>query len=235
MNDIILLLDLPVRIIYKSIRHTYFRVKANGIIQITTNKRASNERIQELLAKFYNSLQKQREQILAQEAQNLLSIQENGRIWRLGKEFEVRLLIGKTNNVIFNDSVCLLTMKDIHDNDLKSRTLTRYFKSFAKEHFLDRLKAHFTYFANLGYSLPRLSIKTMRTRWGSYSPQAHKINLNLALIYLDNSLIDYVVIHELCHLLELNHSLRFYQLMEKFLPNWYELKQKLNQFSYILI
>ena len=74
----------------------------------------------------------------------------------------------------------------------------------------------------------------MRTRWGSYSLAVNKVNLNLALVKLDIKLIDYVVVHELCHIIEQNHSSRVYALMNKILPNWKELKQELNSFSHIL-
>lgn len=67
----------------------------------------------------------------------------------------------------------------------------------------------------------------MKTRWGSCS-RAGVIRLNLRLIQAPRACIDYVIIHELCHLQEHNHSKRYYALLDRALPEWRELRQKLN-------
>lgn len=92
----------------------------------------------------------------------------------------------------------------------------------------------FPQFAKLGYHLPRLSIKKMRTRWGSYSAKTHRIHLNQILLYLDIKFSRYVIIHELCHLIEMNHSPQFYALMDFYQPDWRTLKLELNKFAYLL-
>ena len=65
-----------------------------------------------------------------------------------------------------------------------------------------------------------LKVRPMQTRWGSCQPQKRKIVLNSLLVQLDDSLIDYVIIHELCHLDVANHSARFYKLVESFCPDY---------------
>ena len=72
-------------------------------------------------------------------------------------------------------------------------------------------------------------IRRMSTRWGSCNPGAGRIWLSLELAKRAPELIDYVIVHELCHLLEPGHNSRFYALMTRFLPEWVQLKQRLNQ------
>lgn len=74
---------------------------------------------------------------------------------------------------------------------------------------------------------PALKIRKMKRRWGSYSMRGN-LNLNLYLIRFPLSQIDLVIVHELCHMLEFNHSPRFYQLMDTVLPHWRELDRQLN-------
>jgi len=81
----------------------------------------------------------------------------------------------------------------------------------------------------LGIGAPaQVTIRDMRTRWGSCSGQG-RVSLNAKLIQLELALIDYVVVHELCHLRELNHGRGFYALMDAALPHWQKLRTQIRQ------
>ncbi|MFR6467952.1 MAG: SprT-like domain-containing protein [Lachnospiraceae bacterium] len=69
----------------------------------------------------------------------------------------------------------------------------------------------------------------MKTRWGSCTVQTGKIRLNFSLARKPEACLEYVLVHELCHLLEPSHNARFHGLMDKFLPDWRERKLLLNQ------
>jgi predicted metal-dependent hydrolase len=71
-------------------------------------------------------------------------------------------------------------------------------------------------------------IKQMRTRWGSCNVHAHRVWLNLELAKKPLRCLEYVLVHEMVHLLERNHSRRFAALMSEFLPQWKLLKKELN-------
>ena len=74
-------------------------------------------------------------------------------------------------------------------------------------------------------TLPQIEIRKLKSRWGACFPQNNKLSFNLHLVHLDKSLIDYVIIHELCHFIQPNHSNEFYSEIEKRLPN-YRIKVK---------
>lgn len=75
-----------------------------------------------------------------------------------------------------------------------------------------------------GYSLQR-----MKTKWGSCNPRARSIRLNTELVKKPKDLLEYVVVHELVHLLEPKHSERFLGLMDKHYPTWREARAELNE------
>lgn len=77
---------------------------------------------------------------------------------------------------------------------------------------------------NMGLTCGRLSIRGQKTCWGSCSGKGN-ISLNWKLIMAPEAVIDYVIIHELAHLKELNHSRMFWQLVSKYCPEWREHKQ----------
>jgi predicted metal-dependent hydrolase len=76
-----------------------------------------------------------------------------------------------------------------------------------------------TYAAKLGVSYNQVKINKARTRWGSCSHRGN-LNFNLKVIMAPEPVIDYIVIHELCHLKEMNHSRRFWNIVEKYCPDW---------------
>lgn len=95
----------------------------------------------------------------------------------------------------------------------------------ARRHFTARLD-HFA--PQLGVRWQRLTLSSARTRWGSASADG-SIRLNWRLIHFSPALIDYVVVHELAHLREMNHSARFWQHVGQVLPDYGERRSRLRQ------
>ena len=77
-----------------------------------------------------------------------------------------------------------------------------------------------------GFGFNRVSIRNQRTRWGSCSIKGN-LNFNYKLLMLPQHLANYIIIHELCHLKELNHSPRFWNLVAQTMPNYSEIKKEL--------
>ncbi|NMZ52007.1 M48 family metallopeptidase [Pseudomonas poae] len=75
--------------------------------------------------------------------------------------------------------------------------------------------------------IPPLRIQAMKTQWGSCSPNG-RITLNPDLIKTSRDCIDYVILHELCHIAEHNHSERFYRLLNQVMPQWEKVKARLD-------
>lgn len=72
----------------------------------------------------------------------------------------------------------------------------------------------------IGVEAKQVRIRAMKTRWGSCNTRAQRIWINLWLIKKPQACVEYVIVHELIHLLEASHNQRFYQLMTQFLPDW---------------
>lgn len=87
----------------------------------------------------------------------------------------------------------------------------------------------------IGISFNKLSIKDNVSNWGSCSSRKN-INLNYKVIFLPRDLARYIVVHELCHIIHMNHSPNFWNLVEKFIPNYKLLKKILrNKYRNIII
>ena len=225
--------ELTVEVIYKPIKHCYLRIRSNGHVEISSSPHKKPAELEDLIRRCYPKLKQKLNKI-----QGVLQkkITPESNLSLLGVNYPIQQQIGLTadNSIRIVDGMCQISLRSASSLEDQKILIEKFYQQTAAKFFTELLQQRFTYFAKRGYSLPRLSIKTMRTRWGSYSLQTHRIHLNRALIQLERSLIDYVVVHELCHLVEQNHSSRFYALMSDFLPNWLELRAKLNQSSHIL-
>lgn len=104
--------------------------------------------------------------------------------------------------------------------------LDEWYKARAKEVFHKRLDAVLEQ-ALWVAERPPLRVLTMQTQWGSCSPNG-RITLNPLLVKAPRDCIDYVILHELCHIAEHNHSERFYRLMGQVMPVWNRIKSNLD-------
>ncbi len=77
-----------------------------------------------------------------------------------------------------------------------------------------------------GFTYNKVFIKNQKTRWGSCSKKGN-LNFSYRIIFLPQELVDYIVVHELCHLGEFNHSSKFWVLVTKTIPNYKKLKNEL--------
>jgi predicted metal-dependent hydrolase len=87
---------------------------------------------------------------------------------------------------------------------------------------------HFNKLYNLEFN--RISIKKQSTKWGSCSGKKN-LNFNYKILFLPSHLADYLVVHELCHLKEMNHSHKFWKLVEKTIPDYKKRKKELQNLA----
>ena len=94
--------------------------------------------------------------------------------------------------------------------------------------FADSLARVWPRFAEFNHPKPTLSVRQMRTRWGSCTPRTARIRLSPELVRARPECLDYVLLHECCHLLVGDHSQAFYDLQTRLLPDWQRWKAELN-------
>ncbi len=128
-----------------------------------------------------------------------------------GKRWAVQLELGSTFSGVYPEpSRCRLRLH-IAEGEGRDACAARLLRWFASRSLPLRLK---TLAGEGGFQYQRCSVRDQKSRWGSCS-SSRTISLNWRLLLLDVALQDYVMIHELCHLKEMNHSRRFWTLLER--------------------
>jgi len=81
----------------------------------------------------------------------------------------------------------------------------------------------------VGVKVKRFFVRKMKTKWGSCNPRTHSIRFNTDLAKKPTACLEYILVHEMAHLIERAHNARFIALMDRFLPSWRHLREELNR------
>ena len=192
-------------------KNTYIRVKKDLKVTVTTNYFVTNYAIDKLIRENYDRICRM---IDFQEKK----VKNNNGFFYLGKQYVV-IRCDKKGITFDGDKVYIGNDFDI-DN---------WYKKEAKKLFLDRLNYNYSKFTkNIPY--PKLRIRKMTTRWGVCNINTHIITLNLELIKRDIAYLDYVIIHEMSHLIHGDHSRSFWKLVESNMPDYKKYREEMKEF-----
>ena len=131
-----------------------------------------------------------------------------------------------TVNVEGNHRICL-TVKPGQGRDGRKKAITNWFRTQLKQSINEIIVR---WQPVVGVSVNEFRVRKMRTRWGSCNIRDRRIWLNLALVKLAEPFLEYVVVHEMVHLLERRHNDRFMGFMDQFIPGWRSLKKEMDMY-----
>lgn len=189
----------------------------DGIVKVTVPRTLSDRHVREFIWKsdawIQKKLQLQAECPVPQ-PKNFVS----GEIFPfLGEPYRLRVVQGVTSSVNLQNNKLIVTVcEEANGEPLIKSLLENWYLTQAR----DQLRAKTQRYARtVGVTPASVTVKSYKARWGSCSVRGD-LSFNWRLILAPHHIVDYVVIHELCHLLEHNHSPRFWQLVSRHVPGW---------------
>lgn len=145
----------------------------------------------------------------------------------LGRQYRLKFVEQEEEGVKIKGGYLIVYGKENSSAYMKAVLGTWYYKRALKK-FEEAYQEVYPLFRRYSIVQPTLKLMRMKNRWGSCTV-TDTIRLNPELIKVSKKCIEYVIIHELCHLIEKNHSKRFYELMGDILPDWQRWKLKLEK------
>lgn len=202
--------DTPyeVEVVRKNNKNTYIRIK-NNKVYITTNYFTTKRTITKLLTDNKTSIDKMIKTTIIKE-----------------KKKEEFLIFGRAYNIIYNPNIKEIIIKEDTLETPNDKTLNIWLNNIIKNIYQEKLTFWYENFQE-PIPNPNLKIRKMKTRWGVCNTKNHNVTLNYELYRYDIDCLEYVIIHELSHFLEPNHSKNFWRIVEKYCPNYKEIKNKL--------
>ncbi len=218
--------DLAYELVRSRRRTMELRVFPDQRIQVRAPLKASHKSIDAFVKSRQGWLEKVLKDVATRPQKPRWQLKEGAICHFLGERYRLKLAEGEVDVRRHQGEITLVLPHDLQLEDTYQNLLESWYRLEAKAYFPKRIRHYFPLFANLGYSQPTLRVKKMKTRWGSLSTRGY-INLNMTLMQYPPECIDEVVVHELCHLQEMNHGPRFKALQSRIMPDWPERKRRL--------
>ena len=226
MQKVINVDDLVVTIKYrKNMKNIYLKVEKNADVVVSAPPRTPNYLIKKLIRDNIDEIKLRRNNILMNDYTMKQYVTGEKHII-FGKEFVLEVKLGNKNVVRLSDDKIILVIKD-KDQD-RGQIVMSYLR---KVLYNKALEFSNKYEKIMGVHAEQLRIKKMKTRWGTCNIEAKRIWINYELIKYPIECLEHIVVHELTHLLETNHTPRFYALLGKYYPNFRENDKLIKEFS----
>lgn len=220
--------DLSVDVIYKKIKRINLSVRPpSGKISISAPKSVTLGNIREFIRKHINWIRKQKKNIqskIYREPYQFI----NGEIHYFNAQAYILSITEKKTkpSVILHEGNMLMTVRPDCNIEQRKSILHTWYRVQLKLVIPILIKK---YEPLMNVQVKEFGVKLMKTRWGTCNTNAKRIWLNLELAKKSHQSIEYIVVHEMVHLLEPSHNHRFKALMDKYMPQWRLHKSELNK------
>jgi predicted metal-dependent hydrolase len=215
-----------ITIIRKDVKHINLKVKPSGEVILTVPIHSDERDIAYVLKKRSGWIDKKIAFFEAYRDRDEKEYVSGENVRYLGRNYRLKVIESKEESVRLQKGYLQVFVKDTINYNKKKRLIKAWYMKKAKIHFL---KAIEKYKIVVKKEIVNIHIREMKTRWGSCNPSKGYINLNLKLIEKPTECIEYVVFHELAHLVYANHSIKFYNYLSFFMSDWRKRKERLEK------
>lgn len=220
--------DITVEVTQKDIKNVHLSVyPPYGKVKIAAPERMALDTIRIYAISKLSWIRKQQAKIVAQKREAPRAYITNESHYFQGKRYLLK--------VIIHQAAPFVKQKQNHlELHIRPETSTEKRKEILEEWYRSQLKITVAAYINkweklMNISVAEFGIKKMKTKWGTCNIDAKRIWINLELAKKPKACLEYIVVHEMVHFFERNHTNRFVALMDHYLPNWKGLKTELNQ------
>lgn len=225
VNGIVLEYDLQ----RKKVKNINLRVRPDGSVTVSANNRVSEERIEEFVRKnaetVIRAVKKYRD--AAKNSPSSLEYVDGEKVRVLGEDLTLRIMTGKRSKAEQNGNDITIIVPDPSNREEKARALDTFMRDVCKTATLEAFKRIYPRIEALGVAEPTVKFRKMTRKWGICRPERRELTFAYMLAAVPMDSIEYVVLHELVHLIHPDHSRRFYSKLAELMPDWQIRKKKL--------
>src|SRR2546422_4848348 len=219
---------LPVVIVRKDIKNLHLGVyPPNGRVRVAAPLRVSDDAVRLAVIGKLGWIKRQQTRFEAQSRQSEREMVSGESHYFLGQRYRLRVVShDPTAKVLVRSKSAIeLHVQPEMDTKQRERVLQRWYRHQLRELIPPLLEK---WQEALGVQVAACRIKRMKTKWGACNARARRIWLNLELAKKPVHCLEYIVVHDLVHLIERHHSDRFISIMDKCLPQWRLWRDELN-------
>ncbi len=211
---------IQVEIVRKDIKNLHLGVyPPNGRVRAAVPLRLEDDAVRLALVSRLGWIKRQRRAFLDQDRQSEREMVTGETHYVEGRRCRLKLVLhdGPAQVELRNNRTLVMRVRSQLESEQRLAVLERWYRARLREQACD-LVAHWA--TQLGVSVSGWGIRKMKTRWGTCNQDARRIWLNLELAKKPTQCVEYIVVHELAHILERHHNDKFAALMDQHLPDW---------------
>lgn len=220
--------DIAVDVVLKDIKNIHLSVHPpNGRVRISAPSRMKLDTIRVFAVSKLEWIKQQRRKLRAQERETPREYLERESHYVWGKRYLLSVAErDQAPSLLLQHSRMVLSVRAGTDAAAKEALVALWYREQVRA-AASNLIAKWA--PILGVGVNQVFVQQMKTKWGSCNPRARSIRLNTELAKKPGECLEYIVVHEMVHLLEPTHNARFVALMDQFMPTWQFCRQKLNR------
>lgn len=220
---------VSVQIVRKAIKNLHLGVyPPNGRVRVAAPLAVSDAAVRLAVIGKLGWIKRQRARFAGQERQSAREFVSGESHYYQGRRYRLRVIYGSgpTGVVLKNAATLVLHVREASDAVQRGRVLSAWYRARLKEQIPPLIKK---WEDVVGVQVADWRVKQMKTKWGACSIEPRRIWLNLELVKKPVQCLEYIIIHEMAHLLERHHNDRFTELMDGFMPQWRLHRTELNR------
>lgn len=226
MSKIIRVSHIEIEVNKKKIKNMYLKVsRQDGKVSVSAPLRTKDDIIKRFVASKLDWIDKQVKKFENRKSLIDLEYKQDEIHYVWGKPYSLEIKYENKKGVEILDDKLILAIHKDSTIIQRDKLLIEWYRKQLKERLPD-LVEKWEYI--IGVSIESVRVRNMTTRWGTCNTRDKRICFNLQLAKKPLRCLEYVVVHELVHLLEPSHNVVFKNHMDKYLPNWREIKRELN-------
>jgi predicted metal-dependent hydrolase len=221
--------DIPIQIVRKSIKNLHIGVyPPDGYVRVAAPLNLTDDNIRLAVVSRLSWIKKQQAKFQEQPRESKREMVAGESHYIFGHRYRMEVIErpGHHEVVIINNSTIQLFVNPGTSTKNRTLVLTEWYREQLKSQIPDLLNK---WQSIIGEQVADWGIKKMKTKWGSCNIKERRIWLNLELAKKPIECLEYVLVHELVHLLEKHHNERFQAYMDKYLPQWRQCREILNR------
>lgn len=221
---------IDVKIVRKNIKNVHLKVFRSLEVVLSVPMQVPREWIENFLSKRIKWIDEQITKYKLSDGTNTLDSIKNGTsVQMLGKDMRIVFQEDSKNYIEVDEKRITLYLKDVTNEEFAQKMFLRWWKKAAEDVFQNELNSLYEkILKKYQIAKPDIYVRKMKTLWGSCTPSKSKVTFNNYLFKANIRCIQYVVLHELTHLLYPNHSKQFYDFLTVHMPDWQERKKQLD-------
>lgn len=221
--------DIKIEVIKKNIKNIHLSVHPpNGRVRLAAPHKTNDEAIRLFIVSKLDWIRKQRRELLEQERISARQYLSGESHYYFGDRYllNVHYSRGKQHVEVTGKKEMNLYVRESSTVEQRERVMNEWYRKQLKRVIPNYIMK---WEKKMNVQINDWGVRRMRTKWGSCNINDKRIWLNLELAKKSPHCLEYVVVHEMVHLLERNHNERFRAYMDQFLPNWRAIQSELNQ------